>query len=188
MKLLTLLSLLLLTLSSAEIVKLDETTFYDSVLLSSSKTKWLIMFTSPWCTQCRQLQNDWKETERLLGDEVKLGIIDGTVCNDIAHAFNVHTYPTIVLIQGSHFMNYEGPRHSKAFVEFAKETYKYVKANPIKMAPSKLELIIKRLDEFLSVYFLESPLAICGVIVFFGMLIGSSLAILSHYVLSPVPT
>jgi len=26
------------------------------------------------------------------------------------------------------------------------------------------------------------------VIVFFGMLIGSSLAILSHYVLSPVPT
>lgn len=55
---LTLLSVLLLTLTSAgilsnrffsslEIVKLDESNFYDSVLLSSSKTKWLIMFTSP---------------------------------------------------------------------------------------------------------------------------------------------
>lgn len=48
-------------------------------------------------------------------------------------------------------------------------------------------ITFQRLDEFLSTYFLESPLTICGVIVFFGMVIGSSLAILSHYVLSPVP-
>lgn len=43
------------------------------------------------------------------------------------------------------------------------------------------------MDDFLTVYFIESPLTICCVIVLFGMLIGSSLAVLSHYVLSPIP-
>ncbi len=50
-------------------------------------------------------------------------------------------------------MTYDGPRHVKAFTEFVLETlglfiafifrHKFVEAHPIKMVPSKLQLITK---------------------------------------------
>ena len=98
-------------------------------------------------------------------------------------------------------MTYDGPRHVKAFTEFVLETlglfiafifrHKFVEAHPIKMVPSKLQLITKvisslveRLDAFISTYLNNSPITICLLMLFIGMFIGASLAVLSHFVLT----
>lgn len=102
-------------------------------------------------------------------------------------------------------MTYDGPRHVKAFTEFVLETlglfiafifrHKFVEAHPIKMVPSKLQLNTKVISSlvdnmcrdwmpFISTYLNNSPITICLLMLFIGMFIGASLAVLSHFVLT----
>ncbi|KAK8796191.1 hypothetical protein WA171_004153, partial [Blastocystis sp. BT1] len=170
---------LILAVGSADIVELTDDDFFDKVLLAGSKTKWFVMFDSPWCSQCRKLKKDLLEFDHAMGDRYSVATIDGNKNPKITKQFNIGTYPTFILISGNKYMTYDGPRHVKAFTEFVLETHKFVEAHPIKMVPSKLQLITKRLDAFISTYLNNSPITICLLMLFIGMFIGASLAVLS---------
>ncbi|OQR89093.1 thioredoxin domain containing 5-like [Thraustotheca clavata] len=87
--------------------------------------KAFVMIHAPWCGHCNKLLPTFgKAATQLLG-LVTFGSIDGTdpVNQPILSAFNVKSYPTVLMLHDNSYTPYDGDRSLNSLVSFASSGY-----------------------------------------------------------------
>ncbi|XP_018025589.1 dnaJ homolog subfamily C member 10-like [Hyalella azteca] len=98
---------------------------FPSVL--SAGSIWFIDFYAPWCPPCMRLLPQFRKASVLMQLEhrpvqpVHFGIVDCTVHGSLCSRFNVRSYPTTILYNGSVPHQYSGHHNPHNIVEFVKD-------------------------------------------------------------------
>eukprot|EP01134_Creolimax_fragrantissima_P002783 CFRG2783T1 len=104
-------------------VTLTDANFDDKVL--KSQESWLVEFMAPWCGHCKNLEPQWKQAASELKDvpNIKLGVVDATVQQEIAGRYQIKGYPTIKVFgrNKSKPKDYQGAREASDIVAYAKD-------------------------------------------------------------------
>ncbi|OQR82142.1 thioredoxin domain containing 5-like, partial [Thraustotheca clavata] len=93
--------------------------------------KAFVMIHAPWCGHCNKLLPTFgKAATQLLG-QVTFGSIDGTDPDNkpIMTAFDIKSYPTILMLHDNSYTPYEGDRALNSLVSFASSGYLDAKDN-----------------------------------------------------------
>lgn len=93
--------------------------------LFSGDTK-LYFFFAEWCGYCKNFKPEWEKLKAESNLGVKLEEVDCTDSNNLpalAKEYDVSGYPTLILVNGSKKVTYEGEREKKAIVSFIKDNY-----------------------------------------------------------------
>ncbi|PBC27565.1 Protein disulfide-isomerase [Apis cerana cerana] len=60
--------------------------------------QWLVMMYAPWCAHCKRLEPIWAHVAQYLhATSIRVGRVDCTRFTNVAHAFKVKGFPTIIL-------------------------------------------------------------------------------------------
>ncbi|KNC81549.1 hypothetical protein SARC_06139 [Sphaeroforma arctica JP610] len=104
-------------------VQLTDANFEETVMKSSDT--WLVEFMAPWCGHCKNLEPQWRQAAAELKNtpNVKLGVVDATVEQQIAGRYQIKGYPTIKVFgkNKSKPSDYNGPREADGIVAYAKD-------------------------------------------------------------------
>lgn len=87
----------------------------------TAKGAWIVEFYAPWCKHCKDLAPEFEKAAVELNGVVKLGKVDATVERNIAKAYKVEGYPTLVFIREGESRAFRGQRNKKGIVDFARE-------------------------------------------------------------------
>lgn len=81
----------------------------------------LYFFYADWCGYCKKFKPEWEKLKAESNLGVKLEEVD---CSNeapaLAKEYNVGGFPTIILVNGSNKVTYEGQRTADALVSFIK--------------------------------------------------------------------
>lgn len=84
----------------------------------------LYFFYADWCGYCRKFKPEWAK----LKAEPNLGIeLEEVDCSDnknvpaLAKEYDVKGFPTLILVNGSNKVTYEGERSANAIISFIKD-------------------------------------------------------------------
>ena len=82
----------------------------------------LYFFYADWCGYCRKFKPEWEK----LKAEPNLGIeLEEVDCSNeapaLAKEYDVKGFPTLILINGSNKVTYEGERSANAIISFIKD-------------------------------------------------------------------
>ena len=100
----------------------------------TSKGEWIVQVYAPWCRYCKELSPIWEELgERLAGQEINLGQIDGTIESGLADRLEVRGFPAIYHIQNGQKREFPGnlKRDLATLLAFALASHKDVSPKPI---------------------------------------------------------
>ena len=106
------------TSGKSHVVNLGSHNFQERVLDNPQVS--MVAFVAPWCGHCKQLLPEWEEAaEKLLNENVLLGLVDATVEKELAQSYGVSGYPTIKIFSGgkSEATDYQGQRTASAIVK-----------------------------------------------------------------------
>ena len=91
----------------------------------SGDTK-LYFFFAEWCGYCKKFKPEWEKLKAESNLGVQLEEVDCTDSNNtpaLATEYNVSGFPTLILVNGSKKVTYEGARTKDALVSFIKDNY-----------------------------------------------------------------
>lgn len=82
----------------------------------------LYFFSASWCGYCKRFKPEWEK----LKAEPNLGVqLEEVDCSNeapaLAREYNVKGFPTIILVNGSNKVTYEGERSANAIISFIKD-------------------------------------------------------------------
>ncbi|XP_006612399.1 protein disulfide-isomerase TMX3 isoform X1 [Apis dorsata] len=82
--------------------------------------QWLVMMYAPWCAHCKRLEPIWAHVAQYLhATSIRVGRVDCTRFTNVAHAFKVKGFPTIIFLKGEQEFIYNGDRTRDEIVKFA---------------------------------------------------------------------
>uniref|UniRef100_M4BB88 Thioredoxin domain-containing protein n=1 Tax=Hyaloperonospora arabidopsidis (strain Emoy2) TaxID=559515 RepID=M4BB88_HYAAE len=129
----SLLQLLLLSVFAAASVKaeygprdavvvLTEKNFEKEVL--QSPDYWLVEFYAPWCGHCKKLEPEFKAAAKKLKKQARLGAVDATVHQQLAHKYKIKGYPTIKEFgaKKKRPQDYRGGRTAQEIVQYVQNS------------------------------------------------------------------
>ncbi|KAL4147106.1 hypothetical protein PRNP1_010862 [Phytophthora ramorum] len=104
------------------VVVLTEKNFEKEVL--QSPDYWLVEFYAPWCGHCKQLEPEYKAAAKNLKKHARLGAVDATVHQQLAHKYQVKGYPTIKEFgaKKKRPSDYRGGRTTREIVQYVKSS------------------------------------------------------------------
>ncbi|CAL8093732.1 unnamed protein product [Calicophoron daubneyi] len=94
----------------------------DSILETINRDAWLIKFYAPWCGYCRRLSPVYEkvaEELEVLGSPLKVAGLDASAYVQAGKHFHIAGFPTIMFINGSTSITYNGDRSVRSIVSFA---------------------------------------------------------------------
>eukprot|EP01006_Ploeotia_vitrea_P038574 TRINITY_DN66249_c4_g8_i1.p1 TRINITY_DN66249_c4_g8~~TRINITY_DN66249_c4_g8_i1.p1 ORF type:complete len:521 (+),score=107.67 TRINITY_DN66249_c4_g8_i1:28-1590(+) len=102
---------------------------------------WMVKFYAPWCGHCKAMVPTYEKLAKAMDSEAEINIakIDATENTEVQELFEVGGFPTLVVIRGDEFWNYEGGRTQKEMEEFVKGGYLKDDA-PGKKIPTPLQI------------------------------------------------
>jgi len=115
--------------SSSDVVQLTEENFQANTLTGT----WLLEFFAPWCGHCKQLAPIWEELATNVKGEINVGAVDCTTQRGLCSKFNVRGYPTIKLLKGVKYWDYNSARTVDQFKAFATEGHKTAESKTIEI-------------------------------------------------------
>ncbi|CBK22632.2 uncharacterized protein [Blastocystis hominis] len=174
------------SLCASEMITLTSENFYEEIYSSGRKGNWIIMFTAPWTSIKKKYVPVFTDLAKEIGSEVNVATISATDNPVTASEFGISNYPTIIFIVGKKYAVYHGSIHLNALKELVSETYKYLDYKSIPKAPSPFIAYVDRVVNFLERQLSTSPLLICGIFVFVGIVCGVFLVLIGELVLQPV--
>lgn len=82
----------------------------------------LYFFYADWCGYCKKFKPEWEK----LKAESNLGVqLEEVDCSNeapaLAKEYNVSGFPTLILVNGSNKVTYEGERSANAIISFIKD-------------------------------------------------------------------
>lgn len=83
---------------NSRVVALYPRDFPDRVLVSPQT--WFVDFFAPWCPPCRRMLPQYRRAS-LLSADVRFGSVDCEAFGDLCRQFNIGSYPTATLYNGS---------------------------------------------------------------------------------------
>ncbi|XP_076661473.1 thioredoxin-related transmembrane protein 3 isoform X1 [Halictus rubicundus] len=82
--------------------------------------QWLVMMYAPWCAHCKRVEPIWAHVaQHLHATSIRVGRIDCTRFRNVAQAFKVKGFPTILFLKGEQEFVYHGDRTREEIVKFA---------------------------------------------------------------------
>ncbi|KAI9916727.1 hypothetical protein PsorP6_017925 [Peronosclerospora sorghi] len=104
------------------VVILTDKNFEKEVL--QSPDYWLVEFYAPWCGHCQQLEPEYKKAAKKLKKHARLGVVDATVEQQLAHKYQIKGFPTIKEFGANKKrpQDYRGGRTSKDIVQYVKNS------------------------------------------------------------------
>lgn len=105
------------------VIELTNATF-DAQVQSQSQVPWFVKFYAPWCGHCKQLAPAWDQLAQHLDDKVNVAQVDATQYGDLANAWGVQGFPTLLFIASGKVYTYKGPRTVAALEDWAQDGWK----------------------------------------------------------------
>ena len=193
--------LLLLSLSSAEIVELSNNSFEHLTQASTGQTtgKWMVKFYATWCGHCKKLEPVWISLDTELKDNhsekgINVANVDAIQNRDLALRFQVRGYPTLMYFAKGKLYRYQGPRDLESLIEFVTEGYQTDAGEDVPAPPSWVEVNRKKflkaihsnrqlsmlIDDFEHIMEVRKNAAVVLILIglFIGILVGYILGIL----------
>ncbi|KAE8885214.1 hypothetical protein PF005_g17149 [Phytophthora fragariae] len=104
------------------VVVLTDKNFEKEVL--QSPDYWLVEFYAPWCGHCKQLEPEYKAAAKKLKKHARLGVVDATVHQQLAHKYQIKGYPTIKEFgaKKKRPQDYRGGRTTREIVQYVKNS------------------------------------------------------------------
>ncbi|CAI5729246.1 unnamed protein product [Hyaloperonospora brassicae] len=104
------------------VVVLTEKNFEKEVL--QSPDYWLVEFYAPWCGHCKQLEPEFKAAAKKLKKHARLGAVDATAYQQLAHKYQIKGYPTIKEFgaKKTRPQDYRGGRTARDIVQYVKNS------------------------------------------------------------------
>ncbi|ETI31059.1 protein disulfide-isomerase domain [Phytophthora nicotianae P1569] len=101
---------------------LTDKNFEKEVL--QSPDYWLVEFYAPWCGHCKQLEPQYKAAAKKLKKHARLGVVDATVHQQLAHKYQIKGYPTIKEFgaKKKRPQDYRGGRTTREIVQYVKNS------------------------------------------------------------------
>jgi len=81
----------------------------------------LVKFYAPWCGHCKHLAPEYIKAAEILdkdGEGVILAEVNAEEETDLAHRFDVHGYPTLIVFHKGEKSEYKGPREANGIVKY----------------------------------------------------------------------
>ncbi|XP_064640614.1 protein disulfide-isomerase TMX3-like isoform X3 [Lineus longissimus] len=101
--------------STAQVEELTEKFVTDR-----GENSWLVMFYAPWCGHCKKMNPAFHRVGLELKDsDIRVGKVDCTLYQSLAHMFEVRGFPTIKFIRGNKAYTHRGERSKEDILEFA---------------------------------------------------------------------
>lgn len=132
--------LLLAVCTLAEVQILTTSDFDETV---KDADPWFVGFFAPWCGHCKKFKPVFKEaSEDPRISHVNFGQVDATVEKSLANRFDVHSFPTILFIQGGNQYRFRQSRTLEGVVEYLQQlTQAPVLEASEFLTPSRFEVI-----------------------------------------------
>eukprot|EP01088_Endostelium_zonatum_P020589 TRINITY_DN7663_c0_g1_i2.p1 TRINITY_DN7663_c0_g1~~TRINITY_DN7663_c0_g1_i2.p1 ORF type:complete len:373 (+),score=110.59 TRINITY_DN7663_c0_g1_i2:26-1144(+) len=111
----------------SSVIELDESNFESRTF----KGTWLVEFYAPWCGHCKKLIPTYEEVATNLEGDVNVAKVDGSKHKGLAKQFGVKGFPTIILIQNSRMLNYNGDRNAEDIATFALKPLTKTNSQPV---------------------------------------------------------
>lgn len=104
--------------------------------------EWMVDFYAPWCPACKKLEPEWKEFARWSDDlNINVASADVTENPGLTGRFMISGLPTIYHVKDGIFRIYNGPRESKAMVDFIeRQDWKSIEPSSRWWAPNSLQM------------------------------------------------
>ncbi|KAG6591096.1 protein disulfide-isomerase domain [Phytophthora cinnamomi] len=104
------------------VVILTDKNFEKEVL--QSPDYWLVEFYAPWCGHCKKLEPEYKAAAKKLKKHARLGVVDATVHQQLAHKYQIKGYPTIKEFgaKKKRPQDYRGGRTTREIVQYVKSS------------------------------------------------------------------
>lgn len=128
--------LLILSLTSGEVIQLDSKNFEHLTQAASGSTTgdWLVKFYAPWCGHCRKMEPVYESVAQLLSGDVNVARVDVTANRDLGTRFEIKGFPTVKLISKGKVYEYNGKRNTEDLVAFARGGYQIQEAEDVQPA------------------------------------------------------
>ena len=98
---------------------------FNNDIKSGTKFVW---FYAPWCGHCKKMHKDWDEASSAvnIGEnhmiKIDIGNKDDVKHSKIAEKYNIHSFPTILLLNnGVKQEEYNGERSKEALISYCKK-------------------------------------------------------------------
>lgn len=92
----------------------------DRFLEIRKEGQWLVMMYAPWCAHCKRLEPIWGHVaQHLHATSIRVGRVDCTRFSNVARAFRINGFPTILFLKGDQEFVYHGDRTKDEIVRFA---------------------------------------------------------------------
>lgn len=66
-----------------------------NVFVESSHKPVLVLFYAPWCGHCKRFKPELDRLSALMGDSIRIGIVNGDHESELSHEYNVKGFPTL---------------------------------------------------------------------------------------------
>lgn len=88
------------------------------VKVTSTRDPWFIKFYAPWCPHCQHLAPIWQALGKDMQGKLNVGEVNCDLEKRLCKDVHVKAYPTILYLQGSERLDYEGLRGIGDLLDF----------------------------------------------------------------------
>lgn len=120
---------------------------FEELVNGGKDTPWFVEFYAPWCGHCQSLAPEWERLPALLGDNVRVGKVDGTEEKRLATEFEIDGFPVLKLIASGKMYAYQGAREADAMAEWAGGGYVNDNSERLPAEKTQLDKLQKKTKE-----------------------------------------
>ena len=107
-----------------------------------SEQPWFIKFYAPWCGHCQALEPVWNEIFVNNHETLNMAKVDcaDEINTELCIQFAIGGYPTLILLSGARYYDYDGRRDYESLVQFALgEGQQFLSAKDQGLIPKKVQ-------------------------------------------------